>query len=77
MKRKSAFIKLGFFCLNYNTLLENGIKYQQSIKELKQIAKSRKWGNNQFKEVLSHFEDFIIILTDPMQRISYTSNGFE
>ena len=51
--------------------------HQQSIKELKQIANNKKWGNNQLKEVLSHFEDFVIILTDPLQQISYTSNGFE
>lgn len=74
---KAPLLNWDFFIAHYNSLLENAIKHQQSIQKLKDIAKTNKWDKTQLKEVLSHFEDYVIILTNPMQQISFTSNRFE
>ena len=74
---KAPLLNWDFFSVQYNSLLNNGIKHQQSILKFKQIAKTNKWNKVQLKEALSRFEDHVIILTNPMQQISFTSNGFE
>jgi len=65
------------FCINYNSLMEDAAKYQQSVKAIKQIAKSNKWAKGQTKEALENIQQYVIIITDHLQQISFTGKGFE
>ena len=77
MYTKGPLLSWDIFCVTYNSLMDNAEKYQQSVKEIKQIAKINKWGKEQTKEALENIHKYVIIITDQLQQISFTGKGFQ
>lgn len=74
---KAPLLSWDIFCITYNSLMEDAEKYQQSVKEISQIAKINKWGKEQTKEALENVYKYVIIITDQLQQISFIGKGFE
>ncbi len=77
LNTRGPLLSWDIFCGTYNSLMEDAEKYQQSFKEIKQIAKSNKWGKEQTKEALENIHKYVIIITDQLQQISFTGKGFQ
>jgi len=65
------------FCLKYNSLMEDAAKYNQSVTSIKQIAKINKWNKQQTLEAIENIQQHVIIITDHLQKISFTGKGFK
>ncbi len=74
---KAPLLNWDMFCTNYNGLMEDAARYQQSLAGLKKMARQNKWGKIQIKEAIANFEKYVIVVTDAQQLISFTSVGFE
>jgi PAS domain S-box-containing protein len=49
---KAPLLSWDVFCGTYNTLMKDAEKYQQSVQQMKQIAKVNLWGKEQLNEAL-------------------------
>lgn len=74
---KAPLLNWDVFCVKYNSLMEDAVKYKQSAQAIKQIAKSNKWSKEQTKEALENIQQYVIIITDHLQQISFTGKGFK
>ena len=74
---KAPLLSWDVFCGTYNTLMEDAARYQQSVLDIKKIARVNKWNKEQLNEALENIHRFVIIITNPLQQISYTGIGFE
>lgn len=75
--QKAPLLAWDIFCGSYNRLMDDALKYQQSATAIKQIAKSNKWSKVQLNEALENMREFVIVVTNPLQQISFTGIGFE
>ncbi|MDB5275850.1 MAG: hypothetical protein JWR61_805 [Ferruginibacter sp.] len=74
---KAPLLSWDVFCGTYNTLMKDAEKYQQSVQQMKQIAKVNLWSKEQLNEALKSIRQFVIVITDPAQQIAFTGPGFE
>jgi PAS domain S-box-containing protein len=74
---KAPLLCWDIFCLNYNSLMEDATKYHQSVTTIKQIAKINKWSSQQTLEAIGNIQQHVIIITDHLQKISFTGKGFQ
>lgn len=73
---KAPLLSWDIFCIKYNMMLEDAADYQQSLMGIKQIAKVNQWNKEQTSEALENLLQYVIIITGPSQRISFTGRGF-
>lgn len=73
---KAPLLCWDIFCARYNSLAEDATQYQQSVLAIKQIADANKWGKEQTREALENIQQYVVIITDHLQRISFTGKGF-
>jgi PAS domain S-box-containing protein len=73
---KAPLLCWDLFCLGYNSILEGATQYQQSVTTIKQIAKTNKWTGQQMLEAIDNIPRYVILITDHLQRISFTGRGF-
>ena len=64
------------FGIKYNALLEDAGQHQQTVKAIKKIARANKWTKQQVEEALNRIQQYVIVITDPLQHIQYTGKGF-
>ena len=64
------------FMIKYNSLKEDGEKHCASVLAIKEIAKTNKWDKKQTQEALKNIQRYVIVITDPMQKIAFTGKGF-
>ena len=64
------------FMIKYNSLMEDGEKYCASVAAIKEIAKTNKWDKKQTQEALKNIQRYVIVITDTLQKISFTGKGF-
>ena len=74
---KAPLLNWDVFCSRYNSLMEDGAKQQQSILELKNIAVGNKWSKQQSIEAIGNMQQFVVVITDELQRICFISTGFK
>ena len=74
---KAPLMAWDIFYSRYNSLMEDAVKYRQSVNVIRQIAKSNHWNKKQLNEAVDNIRRFVIIITDPLQRISFAGIGFE
>ena len=74
---KAPLLNWDIFCGRYNSLMENASRYQQSVLQIKNIAKHNKWDKQQTVEALENVQQFVIVITDNLQQITFTCHGFE
>ncbi len=74
---KAPLLSWDLFCLGYNALLESAAQYQQSNKDIQQIAKTNQWSRFQTKEALANTQQFVVLITDHLQQIAFAGRGFE
>lgn len=74
---KAPLLCWDFFCGQYNSLIEHATKYQQSVAAIKKIAKENKWDKQQMLEAIENMHQYVVIVTDHSQQISFTGRGFE
>jgi PAS domain S-box-containing protein len=65
------------FCNKYNAMMEDATKHHQSVAAIKQIAKINKWSKQQTEEAIENLQQYVIIITDDLQKISFTGKGFQ
>ena len=74
---KAPLLSWDIFCGQYNSLMENAAKRRQSVCAIKQIASANKWSKRQTLEALENMPGYVIVITDHLQRISFTGMGFQ
>ena len=74
---KAPLLSWDIFSTQYNALLDDALKYQQSMVAIKQIARLNKWSKQQTDEALESIQQYVIVITDPSQNISFTGKGFQ
>ena len=74
---KAPLLNWDVFSTRYNTLLEEAERHQQSVLAIKNIAKINKWSKQQLQESIDNVSQFVIIITDASQLISFTCHSFE
>ncbi|WP_301922867.1 PAS domain-containing protein [Ferruginibacter sp.] len=74
---KAPLLSWDIFCITYNSLMKDAEKHQQSALAIKQIALLNKWSKQQTKEAIENIQQYVIVVTDHLQRISYTGKGFQ
>ena len=65
------------FCHKYNSLMEDATKYQESVMAIKQIARMNKWSKQQTREAIENIQQYVIVITDHLQKIAFAGKGFE
>ena len=75
-KSKAPLLSWDIFSVKYNSLMEDAAKHQQSVIAIKQIGKVNKWTKQQTLEAIENIAQYVIIITDQLQRISFTGKGF-
>ena len=73
---KAPLLSWDIMCAKYNALLKDAEKYQQSLQGIKQIARSNKWSKQQLLEAIENMQQYVIVITDPHEQISFTGRGF-
>ncbi len=73
---KAPLLSWDIFSLKYNSLMADGARHQQSVTAIKQIAKLNKWNKQQTFDAIENINQYVIIITDQLQRISFTGLGF-
>ncbi len=51
-------------------------EYQQSVLSINQITKCNKWTKQQIREAIENLSQYVVVITDQLQRISFTGKGF-
>lgn len=64
------------FMIKYNSLMEDGEKYCASVAAIKEISKTNRWDKRQTQEALKNLLSYVIVITDPLQKIAFTGKGF-
>ena len=64
------------FGISYNALLEDAGQHQQTVTAIRKIARANKWTKHQVEEALNNIQQYVIVITDPLQQIQYTGKGF-
>lgn len=77
VNNKAPLLSWDLFTTKYNALLDDATRYHQSIAAIKKIAQINKWTKQQTQEALGNIQQYVIVITDPLQRISFTGKGFE
>ena len=77
VNHKAPLLSWDIFSTQYNALLDDALKYQQSMVAIKQIARLNKWSKQQTDEALENIQQYVIVITDPSQSISFTGKGFQ
>ena len=65
------------FCHKYNSLMEDATKYQESVMAIKQIARMNKWSKQQTLEAIENIQQYVILITNHLQKITFAGKGFE
>ena len=73
---KAPLLSWDIMTAKYNALMEDAEKYQQSLLAIKQIARNNKWDKQQLEEAITKLQQYVVIITDPHQQISFTGKGF-
>lgn len=56
--------------------MEGATKHHLSVLAIKKIARINKWNKEQTREALENIQQYVIIITDHLQQISFTGKGF-
>jgi len=75
-KSKAPLLSWDIFSAKYNSMMNDAEAYQQSVAAIKQIAKLNKWSKQQTAEAIENVHKYVIVITDNLQRISFTGKGF-
>lgn len=73
---KAPLLSWDIFSVKYNSLMADAARHQQSVTAIKQIAKFNKWTKQQTFEAIENINQYVIVITDHLQRISFTGKGF-
>ncbi len=73
---KAPLLSWDIFSVKYNSLMADAARHQQSVTAIKQIAKLNKWTKQQTFEAIENINQYVIVITDHLQRISFTGKGF-
>ncbi|MBC7889693.1 MAG: PAS domain-containing protein [Ferruginibacter sp.] len=73
---KAPLLSWDFFCAKYNCLVEEAMLHRQTVSAIKQIARSNRWTKEQTREAIENTGQYVIVITDHLQRISFTGKGF-
>ena len=65
------------FCNTYNSLMADATKHQESVLAIKQIARLNKWSKQQTQEAIENIQQYVIVITDHLQKIAFTGKGFQ
>lgn len=65
------------FCNTYNSLMADATKHQESVFAIKQIARINKWSKQQTQEAIDNIQQYVIVITDHLQKIAFTGKGFQ
>jgi PAS domain S-box-containing protein len=65
------------FCNTYNSLMADATKHQESVLAIRQIAKANKWSRVQMQEAIDNIQQYVIVITDHLQKISFAGKGFQ
>ncbi len=74
---KAPLLSWDLFSIKYNALLDDANRHQQSVVAIKHIARVNKWSKQQTREALENIHQYVIVITDQLQHISFTGKGFE
>ena len=74
---KAPLLNWDVFSNRYNALLEDAVKYHETVVAIKNIAKANKWSKQQLKESIENASKYVIVITDSLQNISFTCHNFE
>ena len=77
VNRNAPLLSWDIFSTKYKALLEDAAKHRQSVVAIKQIARLNKWSKQQIDEALENIQQYVIIITDQSQSISFTGKGFQ
>ncbi len=77
VNNKAPLLCWDFFTIQYNALLKNAEKHFESVCAIKQIAKNNKWTTQQTNEAVNNISEYVIVITDDVQKIAFTGKGFE
>lgn len=56
--------------------MEAASEYHQSANSIRKIAKMNRWSSLQTQEAIDNIQQHVIIITDNLQKISFTGKGF-
>ena len=73
---KAPLLSWDIFSSVYNTLIEDAANYRQSVSAIREIARINKWSEEQTGEAIEHIQRYVIVITDSLQKITYTGKGF-
>ena len=76
LNTKAPLLSWDFFCAKYNSLMEDAEHYHQTALEIKKIAKANKWAKTQLQEALDNIQQYVIVITNPLQKIAVVGKGF-
>ncbi len=65
------------FCNTYNSLMADATKHQESVFAIKQIARLNKWSKKQTQEAIDNIQQYVIVITDHLQKIAFAGKGFQ
>lgn len=74
--KNAPLLSWDLFNNKYNSLLEDATKHRQSVLAIKKIARTNKWTRQQTQEALDNIQQYVIVITDPTQRIAFAGKGF-
>ena len=77
VNNKAPLLSWDLFSIKYNALLEDATRYHQSVSAIKKIARLNKWSKQQTQEALENIQQYVIVITDHLQHISFTGKGFQ
>jgi PAS domain S-box-containing protein len=75
--KKAPLLSWDIFSTAYNSLMADADKYNKSAIAIKKIARVNNWTKHQTMEALENINKYVIIITDHLQQISFTGEGFE
>ena len=73
---KAPLLSWDLFISKYNSLMEDATNYNASVKGIREIAKINKWDKKQTQEALANIQQYVIIITDPLQQMLFAGRGF-
>jgi len=57
--------------------MADATKHQESVIAIKQIAKTNKWSKKQTLEAIDNIQQYVIVITDHLQKIAFAGKGFQ
>ncbi len=74
--RRAPLLCWDLFAVQYNSLMQAANEQQESVRAVRELARNNKWSREQLQEAIDNMHAYVVVVTDKLQRIAFTGQGF-